>query len=362
MNCLSALSFGSLTSATLGGLAGSHNVTLLNDSSTPSPLPWRKWNDDDLFRHFLRMGSLIKSGTGTLVLSSAGAYTLNSTTNVNAGTLQVGSSSSTSIGGSVTLNSGGTLVTPSGGATITSTGTLQISGGTYSPSGDVTVDGGSFQYASGTFNLATGKSLIKNNAQVNIAASYTLTNGNTFTIQSGADLTTSSLQITSFTGSAADGTVIMNGAGSSWTDSGSSLYGYNGTATIDFRNAATGTLGFFNMDEVHFSFGTDSLTVDVATVTLKNITAGNSNQQDATITVTDPGSSISISPFGLTLGFLNPPGIGFVDVVNVSNGGTFTVGTSTVTIDSYGTLNLSGGTFNASGNMILNGGRLKLST
>jgi autotransporter-associated beta strand protein len=119
-----SLSFGSLTSATFGGLSGSSNLALFNDSSAAVALSVGANNDSTTYSGTLSgIGSLAKIGAGKLTFSGSSSYT--GATTVEQGSLLVNGQLNTS---AVTVQSGGLL----GGS-----GTLGVvdvlAGGTFSP-------------------------------------------------------------------------------------------------------------------------------------------------------------------------------------------------------------------------------------
>ena len=108
--------------------------------------------------------------------------------------------------------------------------------------GNVNVDGGTItRDASGNFNLASGKTLTATNgALIDFTGKFTIDDGTTFDILSGADLSTNSeLNIGNGSG---DGTLVVDGLGSSLS-APINFWGTSGdTADVTFRNGATGDL------------------------------------------------------------------------------------------------------------------------
>jgi autotransporter-associated beta strand protein len=101
------LSFGSLTSATLGGLSGPGVLTLANSSSQPVNLSVGNNGTSTTFVGMLQgAGSFIKVGSGTLTLATSNTYT--GTTFINGGILSLANSAALSGGGNITFG-GGTL-------------------------------------------------------------------------------------------------------------------------------------------------------------------------------------------------------------------------------------------------------------
>lgn len=118
------LSFGSLTSATLGGLQGSQNLPLSNASAGSVALGVGGNGGDAVYAGVLSGGgSLVKIGAGTLTLSGVNSYL--GVTQINQGTLQLGGANRLSAGSSVVLT-GGRLATAGYNEAL---GTLGLSAG-----------------------------------------------------------------------------------------------------------------------------------------------------------------------------------------------------------------------------------------
>lgn len=113
-----SLSFGNITSATLGGLKGSQNLSLLNAQSNSVSLTVGNNNQSTIYSGNLSgAGTFIKVGTGTLTLSGTNNFV--GTTYVTGGTLRAASPNAISRAGSgtwVSVSGLNMLVLPVGGA------------------------------------------------------------------------------------------------------------------------------------------------------------------------------------------------------------------------------------------------------
>ena len=108
--------------------------------------------------------------------------------------------------------------------------------------------------------------------------------------------------------------------------------------------------------------GDGSLTVDAGTqLSSGDLSIGASrsplSSQSSTFTVSGAGARVSqLGAAGLTIGTSNPlPSAG---LLHVDNGGTFTTGSGAIEVSPFGTINLTGGTFTAQGNLTVDGGLL----
>ena len=293
--------------------------------------------------------------TGTISIDGIGS----SLTQNGASTLMVGHASTGTAG--IVISNGGTFTTGTGATTINATGLInvgQTGGGTFNANGNVTVDGGTIvrgSHIASAFNLASGLTLTaSNNALVDFQGNYDINQGTTFDIQSDADFSTSGTLDIGFT---SDGTLLVDGTGSSVTiGSGTSFWGVGGsTADVTFRNAATGSLGLISL-AANASPGTTGIfnVESGAIVTTENLNVAISGGTTTTGTVTVDGAGSSLSQNGaasLTLGHA----IDGTATINVTTGGTFSTGTGPTTLQPTANILVDGGTFNFNGPITDNG-------
>lgn len=321
------LSFGSLTAATLGGLAGSRSLALVNTSGTAVALTVGNNNAATTYSGTLSgSGSLAKSGTGTFFLTGTNTFT--GTTSVNAGILEVsagsvfGSNSNTiSISANSLLHlNGGTLTAntvnlqganPSNGGRLTieagsvySANVSRITGNNQNSTSSVlTVNGGTVSlgaYSSdrdGTSSAGTGTGLIINGGTTT-AATVILSTGNSwsnFTVNGGSITITGG---TSGSGGFLVGNGSASGRGGNVTVTGGSLT-YTGTdgmilnaasSASDIGQAAFNggvvTLAGITLNGAGVSSGNASLTINGATVYLGNAGIVQNASGSATSSVT----------------------------------------------------------------------------
>ncbi len=101
-----AVSFGTLTSATLGGLKGSRNLSLSNTTPAAVAVSVGNNNQSTTYSGVLSgLGSVNKIGTGTLTLTNANTYS--GATNVSGGTLELATGGSLAGTSSVTVGNSG---------------------------------------------------------------------------------------------------------------------------------------------------------------------------------------------------------------------------------------------------------------
>lgn len=371
-----SLSFASLTTATLGALSGSGNLTLANDSNLAVALTVGQNNLSTAYLGVLSgAGSLIKAGSGMLTLSGANTYT--GATTVNAGILKAGVASVSGTSGafgkgsSVTLSNtsavalditgfnteigslsgGGTnggnvtlgaatltvgdgnstsfagVISGTGGLTKQGAGTLTLSG-TNTFTGLTTISAGTLA-TSGAEKLSDSTALV-------VASGATLTLGGNETIGSLADVSGSggAVAVGSFTLATGDTNNtsfagVISGAGGGLTKQGSgtmTLIGtntYSGLTTINAgtlqigSGGSTGTLGtgaVNNSASLIFNRNVaTSITNTISgTGSVLAIIAGNLTLASGS-SITSSGANIVLSTTG---NFINNAGSGALSTTN----------------------------------------------
>ena len=139
----------------------------------------------------------------------------------------------------------------------------------------------------------------------------------------------------------------------------------NGQLTLDKVNLLSTGDVTINGSDALVGPTNASLTVDAATqLTSGSISLGATSilrPTSGTLTVTGAGALVTqLGSSNLTVGtaapFLGNAGTG---LLHVDSGGAFTTGNGTIQVNQLGTINLTGGTFNAQGNMTITGGTLQ---
>ena len=219
------------------------------------------------------VGSLVKAGTNTLVLTGTNSY--GGTTMINAGTLQVGAGGSTGTLGTGAVTNNGTLVldrsdalnvaNPIGGTgnlLQTGTGTTTL-GGINTYSGSTTVTGGALRIGADN-NLGTGGTLTLDGGTLETTASFALnrgitlgTGGGTLDVDGGTTLTAAGVIAGTGALTKADtGTLILTGTntygGTTTINAGTLQVGAGGTSGTLGTGAVTnnGSLVFDRSDNV----------------------------------------------------------------------------------------------------------------
>ena len=318
----------------------------------------------------LRIGSDGTAGSsGTLTVngvgSSSGSDALTIGAAVNSiGTLNVQNS------GIFTGGFGGTPIT------VGATGTIAITGGTFNASGNMTLNGQMTRDVGGDFNLAASRTLtVQGGGDVTVTGSFTNDTASTITVTGAGSTfsTTSTLAISggstmnvlagadvSFGGSplnigtSGNGTVTVDGGGSTLVGGDLNLATAGNTAALTFTNGSSGTFVDISVDSSGITATNGTLSIqsgaDVTGTSL--IVAPNAFNNSGTVTVTGAGSTLTVTAAGTTtLGAASAS----TGVLNVLTSGTFNSGTGNILIGATGTVAIAGGTFNANGNMLLSG-------
>ncbi len=167
------LGFGTLTAATLGGLAGDQNITLANTLAAAVALSVGNNNQNTTYAGVLSgAGSLVKIGTGTLTLTGANTYT--GATPVSAGTLEIAA------GGAVATTNAtsqaNALLLINGGSLTASTQTIFYGGGANGirvEAGTATFNGGLLSSQNdGSLCLVNGGAVAATNIELRRTASF----------------------------------------------------------------------------------------------------------------------------------------------------------------------------------------------
>jgi T5SS/PEP-CTERM-associated repeat protein len=226
-------------------------------------------------------------------------------------------------------------------------------------SDDAILDGGSL-----ALSRATGGT-----ADVNLVIQGLLSiiGGSGLRIFDSAQVEANTLQLGNL--ASGNGFIIVDGAGSMLDITGTTaaVLGANGrTGTLIFQNGSTGNsiAGDTNLGVSIVSNSRGFLdVVGGSTLQTADINVGTTNQaaptgQQAIIEVEGMGSSLTMSgASALTVGSLVNDNV--EPKVQIGSGGTFNTGTGAISIRNTGVLEIfPGGTFNANGNVTVDGGRI----
>jgi hypothetical protein len=304
-------------------------------------------------------------GTGTINLDGTGS----TLTQTGASTLTLGNVDTPGNGGVHTINitNSGVFNTATGTTTIRKTGTLNVSSfGSFKANGDVNLVGGTINInTGGGFDLAAGKTVTASaGGQFNFntgAGGYTVFKGTTLNINDDADLL---IEAGLFVGFGTNGTLNIDGAGSTLTINNNlnsqfvGRIGPNGsTGVLTLRNGALGTLADEDLWIANFGGGSGTVNVESgASLNLGIIEMSTNDEGTSVINVTGSGSTLTQSgASALTVGSAGTSSA----TINITDSGVFDTGTGTTTINATGSVDVTtGGSFNADGDLIINGGAL----
>ncbi|MFM8495387.1 MAG: beta strand repeat-containing protein [Planctomycetia bacterium] len=283
-----SLSFGTLVSATFGGLSGSNGLVLTNSATTPAAVSLTVGGNgrSTVFAGGLSgLGALMKTGTGTLTLSG----------------------SDSAIGGTLAVNGGRLVIAPGAAGRFLASGKLQMAAGSGTTaaleilSGSNTLSSagiGAIGDASGTstldikggttaLSMSSARMLVGNKGvgAINLSSgALTLSGSNDLVV--GGD--------TQFAANNASGTITVTGGTLSITGSGALRMGVNVTGTVGVTTGARGTVnldgGVFETAR-SFTIGTGSGTMNFNGGTLRAL-ASSTNFIAVTAARVGPGGVV----------------------------------------------------------------------
>jgi len=323
------LSFGTLASATFGGLKGTQNLALTNTNSAAVALTVNGSLNTTYTGNLSDTGSFTDNGTGTVTLGGNNTYS--GVTTINDGTLVLTGNTSNLLGGvvdnatlvfnqaatsSVEGLSGNGEVVKSGSGNLTLIGNNYYTGGTSVSSGalvvngalggnignatqssgdlyvggqpdtDLLIDDGASVYASEVSignNPEDVDQIIVTDAGSLLSASESLTvgvNGTAnLTVANGGNVTAASLTIGNQAGSV--GTVLVTGTNSTLSIANTIAVGVSGTGNVTVANGGSVTAN-----------GYDAITGAGVTI----------DGPDGTALVTDAGSTLNVNNGALLVG------------------------------------------------------------
>jgi hypothetical protein len=304
-----------------------------------------------------------QGGSATVTISGGGVATLGNQLQLgvggaavvsllSGGSLQVPNVITTFAGGAATLNiNGGTLNT--GTANFSAGAQVNLSSGGFVPTGNATFSSGStFNWSGGSLSIASGKTLTFDASTATITTGTGLSNGATVHVTDAAHVTHSLfLDFGSTDDGGANGTLLIDGAGSSYTTTATvgnyTDFGLNngdfGTLTIS--NSGAGT---FTALHLAGNGGKAMVTLSSGSLNIGTVLQAGSSVASSAATINISGGKLTTTG---TANFLNGA------VVNLS-AGTWTLNSATFGAGS--TLNWSNGNLNLSGTLSIIGGTASL--
>ena len=283
--------------------------------------------------------------------------------------------------GTLNVDGGGTFHSSTALTTISPTGRVSLDGGRYNSNGDLTINGGRFTLGSaGVFALDAGRTLtVENGGNVSILGTYSSDEASTILVTGAGSRISAAMglsfnggstvsltaggAIRGFTdlnvGTAGNGTVTADGAGSLVFGGIGNVGSAGATGILSFSN---GSSGIFSTVNVGNSGSGTSGAVTVrsgATVEVSRLNiATQSTATIGTVTVTGSGSDLTVGGAGTNIGAAS----GSSGILRVEPGGDFNSSTALTTVNATGTIAITRATFNARGPVTLNGGQLTVDT
>ena len=347
-------SFGGVANSTINASSG--GLTFNNSLTLPAGTLTVDGAFTTSFRSLSGFGTVNKLGAGVMTWTPP-ASTQNLDLIIGAGTVNTGadgsadtlsSTASIAVNGTSTLNLNenttldGALLTRATGATLTLAAgkTLTVQNG-----GDVTITGAFTQNAANTV-VVTGAG-----STFTTTSSLALSNGSVTNILAAGSVSTGGTGIS--IGTSGNGTVTVDGSGSSF-GGGTLTVGQSGaTGSLTFSNGSTGAFSSIGVDALATAGSSGTLLIQSgASITGTSVTLANSAfASTGTVTINGADSALTLVG-GTTIGATSAS----TGTLNVQSGGTFHSSTAgAITVNATGTVAITGGTFNANGNMTLNG-------
>ncbi len=305
------------------------------------------------------------TGTGTITKSTTGAFNISAT--------------ATAIGADLILTGATTTLVATGTTqTFSSTSTVVMSGtGTFAINENLVLDGAQLTRATGaSFTLATGKTLtIQNGGDAIITGAFTqstastisvtgagstfsatgnisLNGGSTTNILAGGGLSAGASAVAVASGT--NGTLTVDGSGSSVSAATFLVAQSGATGNASFTNGSSGALGILFVGGGTGAGTNGTLAIQsgaTVTGTALQIASG-VGTVTGSLTINGAGSALSLSSAAAAnIGAASAS----TGTLNVQNGGVFSSSTGLLTVNATGTVAITGGTFNANGDMIVNG-------
>jgi autotransporter-associated beta strand protein len=315
------LAFSGITAATLGGLNGTQNLSLINLAAAPLALTVGAENSNTTYAGaFTGGGSLTKTGTGTLTLTGANNHTGGTT--VLGGNLTLAGGTLGSSGSTILVGNGATGVSfDVTGGTVTAA-TLNVAPNGGSTGDNVSITGtGSATFNSvnlGSGSDTSGPLTINTTGSVSLGAFIDFKD-----LQGNGPSTTSGLIINGGTVTAASVIIQDTTSGANMNMNGGSLTIGNTSSTGAFKigNSTSTRGGFLTMTGGSLTYlGTDGLLLNTASgganganisganavATLSGVTLNQVNAAGATSSlVVSSGATLYLGGVGLVL---NQPG------------------------------------------------------